>query len=244
MRRWRIALKREGNRVGSVVIKSSDTDFEEVDGTDFVSTMPITDLVLSMDPPAPPEVLDAAKSLSYRSILTVNLLIDQQDMFPDTWIYVHSPEVRVGRIQCYKNWSPYMVPDQSKSSLGLEYFATEGDDLWIMNDADLIALAKQEITSLGLCREDRIIDGFVVRMAKAYPVYDAAYTQRFGYIKQWVASIENLQPSGRYGLFRYNNSDHSILSAMYAVRTLLGEKGFDVWQVNTEDDYHEEHSNH
>ena len=235
-----IKLCRDGEQVLEAIAQTDGGRTESFSGTDFVSTMPLSELVLAMDPPAPKEVRVAAENLSYRSIITVNLLIDREKLFPDTWIYVHSPEVRIGRIQCYKNWSPYMVPDPSKSSLGLEYFATEGDDLWNTPDEELIRLGSEEISRLGLCSRESIMGAFVVRMAKAYPVYDSAYVKNFKCIPEWVKTLRNLQPCGRYGLFRYNNADHSILSAMYAVRTLLGEEGCNVWSVNTEEEYHEE----
>lgn len=231
-----VRIRREGETIQEVITRSGN----EFQGTDFISSMPLTDLISAVDPPAPQEVLEAARSLSYRSIVTVNLVINREQIVPDTWIYVHSPDVRVGRIQFYKNWSPFMVPEQSKSSLGLEYFATEGDDLWNLPDQELMRMGKEEIEKLGMCRREEITGAFVVRMPKAYPVYDSAYETNFELIKAWVQGLRNLQPCGRYGLFRYNNADHSILSAMYAVRTLLGEQGLDVWSINTEEDYHEE----
>lgn len=234
-----VKIRRDGDRILEIITKTRDGE-QSFAGTDFISTMPITDLVLAMDPPAPEQVRMIAEGLSYRSIITVNLLVNREQLLPDTWIYVHSPEVKVGRIQCYKNWSPYMVPDPGKSSLGLEYFATEGDELWTMPDEELGKLGVEEIDRLGLCTKEDIIDHFVVRMAKAYPVYDSAYVKGFDTLKEWVQTLKNIQPCGRYGMFRYNNADHSILSAMYAVRSLLGERGFDVWSVNTEEEYHEE----
>lgn len=209
-------------------------------GTDFISTMPITDIVLAMDPQAPERVRAAATRLGHRSIVTLNLLADRDEIVPDTWMYVHSPDVRVGRIQFYKNWSQYMVADPSKSTLGLEYFSTEGDDPWNMRDDDLMRLGVDEIGRLGLVSRNAIMEGFVVRMAKACPLYDSAYRECFDEIRSWVSGLRNLVPCGRYGLFRYNNSEHSILSAIYGVKTLLGERSFDVWSVNTAEEYHEE----
>ncbi len=233
----------DGSTVEEVIAVSHDGTEQSYKGTDFISTMPITDLVAAFDPTPPQDIIEAAKTLSYRSIVTVNLLVNRQQLFPDTWIYIHSPEVRVGRVQCYKNWSPYMVPDPDKSSLGLEYFATEGDDLWTMPHGELIELGKNEIDKLGLCSKSDIFDGIVVPMAKAYPVYDSAYEKNFVKIKEWIKTLNNLQPCGRYGLFRYNNMDHSILSAQYAAKRLLGDTSLDVWSVNTEEEYHEEKNN-
>lgn len=235
-----VSIRRDGDRIVEIVTESAEGKTEIYTGTDFISTMPLTELVKVMDPAVPDNVRTAAESMSYRSIITVNLLVNREETFPDTWIYVHSPEVKIGRIQCYKNWSPYMVPDPSQSSLGLEYFATEGDELWTMPDDRLGALGVEEIDRLGLCSREDVMDSMVVRMAKAYPVYDSHYAKGFGIVQDWVSSLRNLQPCGRGGLFRYNNMDHSILSAIYAVRTLLGESGCDVWGVNTDEEYHEE----
>src|SRR5205823_10421686 len=138
---------------------------------------PIRDLIRAMSPPTPREVLDAAEALKYRDFLTVVLIVDQPETFPDTWIYIHEPDVKLGRVQNFKNWSPDLVPDPTKSSLGLEYFCFEGDGLWSLPDAELIALGRREIDAIGLVKADKVIDGCVVRMPKAYPVYDDAYQE-------------------------------------------------------------------
>jgi protoporphyrinogen oxidase len=205
----------------------------------LISSMPLSELIRKIDPPSPPEVLAAAGHLSYRDFLSVVLLIRQPHLFDDTWIYIHSPEVRVGRIQNFKNWSPHMVADPSMTSLGLEYFCNEGDDLWRMSDADLIALATREIDQIGLARAADVVDGVVVRQLKAYPVYDSVYAAHLSTLKSFLAGFTNLQTVGRNGLHKYNNQDHSMLTAMLAVRNLEGEK-HDLWEVNTERSYHEE----
>jgi len=204
-----------------------------------ISTMPITDLVLNMRPLPPLRVEEAAERLRYRSLLTVNLLLRVPQQLPDTWIYVHDPSVRLGRVQCFANWSPYMVPDKKYSSLGLEYFCNEGGDLWTKGNDELIALAKEEIGRLGLARSGDVFDGFVVRMPKCYPVYDGEYRQQLDTIREYLSGFGNLQLCGRYGLFKYNNMDHSMLTAMLAVENVLGA-GHDVWGINADDDYHEE----
>jgi len=166
-------------------------------------------------------------------------ILNQPDPFPDNWIYVHSPEVKVGRIQNFRAWSPDMVPDPATSSIGLEYFCHAQDGLWASSDADLITLAAEELNVLGLAVKSNVIDGIVIRQEKAYPVYDLGYSKAVSVIKAWLGTLENLQTVGRNGLHRYNNQDHSMLTAMLAVRNLAGER-HDVWSVNVERSYHEE----
>jgi len=183
----------------------------------------------------------AAQGLRYRDFLTVALVIDDADPFPDNWIYIHEPGVRVGRIQNYKSWSPWMVPDPSKACVGLEYFCFKGDDLWEMDDDALVELAKREIGQLGLVDPARVERGFVTRVPKAYPMYDADYGDRVEVIRGWLEGIGNLIQVGRNGLHRYNNSDHSMLTAMRAVENILDGARHDIWAVNAESVYHEEH---
>jgi hypothetical protein len=202
--------------------------------------MPISEFIQKLSPPPPPEVVEAAKKLAYRDFLTVCLIVNKPDLFPDNWIYVHDPEVRVGRIQNFKNWSPDMVPDPAKTSLGLEYFCTEGDKVWNMPDADLVELGKREVDRIGLARYADIEDGCVFRVQKAYPVYDSCYRDYLAVIRKLVDNLENFQTIGRNGLHRYNNQDHAMLTGMLAVRNLgLGEQQ-DLWSVNTDQEYHEE----
>ncbi|MCP3871931.1 MAG: NAD(P)/FAD-dependent oxidoreductase, partial [Desulfobacteraceae bacterium] len=233
------SLIHRGGRIQSVVVENSNKEICE-EGTDFISTMPISTLITSLCPAPAEDVVNAAKALRYRALLTINLLIDEPQQLPDTWIYVHDPTVKMGRIQCFANWSPHMVPD-NKASLGLEYFCWEGDEIWTMADTDLIQLGKKEINRLGLIDTSKIFDAFVVRMPKCYPVYDEHYAKHIETIKNYLKQFENLQLCGRYGLFKYNNMDHSILTALYAVKNILGSN-YDVWDVNADDDYHEEKS--
>lgn len=226
------------NRVEAVALLSDGRD-EIVKGTDFISSMPIKELVRKLEPQAPEAVLNAADDLKYRDFITVAVIINKKDLFPDNWIYIHDPEVRVGRIQNYKNWSPYMVPDAEKTCLGLEYFCFEGDSMWMMDDAGLVELAKKELDILGLARSSDVEDGTVVRMPKAYPVYDAGYHRALKVIRGFVDKLDNLQLAGRNGMHRYNNQDHSMMTAMLAVRNILGEE-HDLWSVNMDQEYHEE----
>ena len=206
-----------------------------------ISSLPLRTTAALASPQVPAEVADAARGLRYRDFLTVALAVEGGDLFPDNWIYVHDPDVRVGRIQNYRSWSPWMVPDGDTASVGLEYFCFEGDELWSSSDGDLVDLATREIERLGLGRSGAVRRGWVVRVPKAYPVYDAEYGERVAAIRRWLGTLSNLQQVGRNGLHRYNNSDHSSLTAIRAVDNLLGGAGHDIWAVNADSVYHEEH---
>jgi protoporphyrinogen oxidase len=221
-----------------VRVKNQD-GIEVVGGTDFVSSMPIRELIQRFDPPAPADVINAANRLKYRDFLTVALVINKPDLFPDNWIYIHDPDVKLGRLQNFKNWSPEMVPDPAKSCLGLEYFCFEGDGLWTMSDDDLIALGKKELVSLGLANMEDIEDGAVVRMPKAYPVYDPGYEEAVNVVRSFIEGLSNLQLVGRNGMHKYNNQDHSMLTAMLAAKNILGHN-YDLWGINVDKEYHEE----
>jgi protoporphyrinogen oxidase len=208
-------------------------------GRHFLSTLPIRELIRAMKPAPPADVIHAAESLKYRDFLTVVLIVDKAQTFPDNWIYIHEPQVRLGRVQNFKNWSPDLVPDPTKTSLGLEYFCFEGDDLWTMSDADLVALGRREIESIGLVAASAVIDGCVVRMPKAYPVYDEEYQGHVAVIRGWLKGLGNLELAGRNGMHKYNNQDHSMMTALLAARNILGLGPFDTWKVNTDALYHE-----
>jgi protoporphyrinogen oxidase len=204
-----------------------------------ISSLPLREVVEMVSPSAPQEVRDAARGLRYRDFLTVALVVDGKDLFPDNWIYIHEPGVRVGRIQNYRSWSPWMVPDPDKACVGLEYFCFAGDDLWMMDDDALVALASEELEKLGLAAKSKVERGFAIRVPKAYPIYDGDYAARVQVIREWLDGIENLQQVGRNGLHRYNNSDHSMLTAMRAVDNLVAGAEHDIWAVNAESVYHE-----
>jgi protoporphyrinogen oxidase len=228
-------LELEGGRVVSV----STTDQTFVQPETIISSLPLREVVEMTSPPPPQEVLDAARGLRYRDFLTVALVVDGADLFPDNWIYIHEPSVRVGRIQNFRSWSPWMVPDPDKACVGLEYFCFAGDDLWTMTDDDLVALASDELERLQLSPKEKVERGYAIRVPKAYPIYDADYAERVATIRRWLDGIENLQQVGRNGLHRYNNSDHSMLTAMRAVDNLLAGSHHDIWEVNAESVYHE-----
>ncbi|MGA2936424.1 MAG: NAD(P)/FAD-dependent oxidoreductase [Syntrophobacteraceae bacterium] len=226
------------NRVTTLEVKRNG-QVELIDGTDFVSSMPIREVIEKFKPPVPKAVLRAASDLKYRDFLTTVLIIDKREVFPDNWIYIHDPDVKVGRIQNFKNWSPFMVPDEGKTCLGLEYFCFEGDSFWTLPDNDLIELGKKELEVLGLVTTSEVQDGLVVRMPKAYPIYDSAYRESLSVVRTFLQDISNFQVVGRNGMHKYNNQDHSMLTAMLAAENILGSN-HDLWKVNTEQDYHEE----
>ena len=233
-----LRIEREGNKI-TKVIAERDNNLIQLTGENFISSMPVTALVQRFDPPPPKEVLEASRGLKYRDFLIVALVVNRKDLFPDNWIYIHSPNVKVGRIQNFKNWSVAMVPDQNKTCLGMEYFCHAGDGLWSMSDADLISLATRELDSLGLANAVDVEDGTIIRQPKAYPVYDQDYRKHLQVIQDYLATIENLQTVGRNGMHRYNNQDHSMLTGLLAAKNIMGEN-HDLWEVNTERSYHEE----
>ena len=230
-------LHRSG-RVTGVVVQAHGLE-ETIACDALISSMPIGELAARLDPPAPAEVRAAAGRLAHRDFISVALIVNRAEVFPDNWIYVHAPDVRVARIQNFKNWSRDMVADPAKTCLGLEYFCTVDDDLWRLSDADLIRLAAEELERIGLVNSSEIEDGAVFRQPKAYPVYTGEYAAYLTTIRSFLNSLSNLQTVGRNGLHMYNNQDHSMLTAMLAVKNLLGEQ-HDVWSVNVERAYHEE----
>lgn len=204
-----------------------------------VSTMPVRSLVRALEPEAPAEVCLEAEGLRYRDFIVVALILNRENLFPDNWIYIHTPGVQVGRIQNFNNWSSAMVPDPGRTCLGLEYFCFKHDGMWNSSDADLVALASHELESLGLARADEVVDGTVIRMPKAYPIYDAEYRQHLDRVRQFIDPISNLHTVGRNGMHKYNNQDHSMLTAMMAIWNMQGAR-HDIWSVNTDFEYHEE----
>jgi protoporphyrinogen oxidase len=238
-----VQLGRAVSRVyhGDGVVSAVETTDGTYRGTDFISSIPIRELINRLEPPAPENVRKAANSLGYRDFISIALMIDRPSVFPDNWIYIHDPIVKVGRIQNFKNWSPDMVPDQGKTCLGLEYFCFEGDGLWTMPDAELIALAKKELTQLGICGESEVFDGVVVRQQKAYPVYDDGYQANVAVVRDYIrASLPNLHLAGRNGMHKYNNQDHSMMTALLVARNIAAGSLLDPWKVNADAVYHED----
>ena len=226
-------LRHRDARVESAVVGGDRIAVDQV-----LSSMPISHLVSRLEPSAPDEVLAAAAGLRYRAMISVGLIVERTDLFPDQWIYVHSPQVRVGRIQNFTNWSRDLVPDAATSSLGMEYFCDDGDTLWAMSDGELRRLAAAELEILGLAAAGDVTDGMVIRQPMAYPLYDDGFRHNLGVLRDYLGGFKNLQTMGRNGMHRYNNQDHSMLTGIYAAGNLFGQD-HDLWAVNTERSHHE-----
>ncbi|HXG32443.1 MAG TPA: NAD(P)/FAD-dependent oxidoreductase [Bryobacteraceae bacterium] len=245
-----VGLQTDGNRVTAV--EAANASGTMVLGGDyFFSTMPVRDLVRALRAPHPREIVEIAEGLVYRDFIAVGLLVrnlkvkdpttDGARLIRDNWIYIQEPDVLVGRLQIFNNWSPYLVPDPSKVWLGLEYFCNEGDSLWQMSDEELIRLGSEELSRIGIIDAQDVLDGTVVRMQKTYPAYFGTYS-RFEELRRYLDRFENLFLIGRNGMHRYNNQDHSMLAAMVAVDNIVGgiRSKDNIWAVNTEQEYIEE----
>jgi len=208
----------------------------------FISSIPIQELIGRLSPAPDPQLLNARNDFRYRDFVTVALIVRGANLFPDNWIYVHDPAVAVGRIQNYGNWSPAMTPDPATSCLGLEYFCQRGEGLWSNPDEALIAQAARELDYLGLAPSAQLLDAKVVRMPKAYPVYDGAHRRGIAAIRAFLQTKPNLQLVGRNGMHRYNNQDHSMLTAVLAARNVLGAN-HNLWDLEPDEGYHEEGDN-
>ena len=234
-------IRHAGGRILSVESTGGDGATTVHEAEQFIVSMPLQETVLAFDPPLAPEVIAAARKLRYRDFLTVALVVEGENPFPDNWIYIHEPGVKLGRIQNFKNWSEAMIGRPGTTCLGLEYFCFEGDGLWTTPDADLIELGKRELAQLGLADPERVTGGSVVRVEKAYPMYDPGYQDCLTVIRGALAGFVNLHVVGRNGMHKYNNQDHSMMTAILAVRNLQGGS-FDLWNVNSDAEYHEEGS--
>jgi protoporphyrinogen oxidase len=247
---WRVdRVHCEGLRVISIEAINDAGERETFAGDYFFSTMPMRDLVRAMDAPVPENVREVSEGLEYRDFITVGLLADRLKvkepdggLLKDTWIYVQEPDVLLGRLQIFNNWSPHLVADPSKVWIGLEYFCYETDDLWKMQDEDLKRFAIAEVAKIGILRAEDVLDGHVVRVPKTYPAYFGTY-DRFDELRRFTDSFENLFLVGRNGMHKYNNQDHSMLTAMAVVDGLVQGGAVDkagLWEINTEQEYHEE----
>jgi protoporphyrinogen oxidase len=226
----------------TAVVTTHDGERHTYPANHVISSMPIPELILAMDPPADETTQAAARDLQFRDFLTIALVVPEQDGFEDNWIYVHSKDVRVGRIQNFGQWSPYMVKP-GFTCLGLEYFVFEGDDMWTSDDDDLIDLAKRELATLGLAKLEDIEAAYVTRVKKAYPTYDEHYKDNVDVLRAWLAAnASNVWPVGRNGMHKYNNQDHAMYTAMLTVENIVKGTEHDIWAVNVEEEYHEESS--
>ena len=245
-----VAIDRAGPRIRRVqVIDRASGTARWIECDAFISTMPISELVDQLAPPDD-RLGDAARSLPYRDFMTAGLVVkrmatngsavDGNGMPADNWIYVQEPDVKIGRLQIFNNWSPDLVAKPGTVSLGLEYFCQEGDQVWSSRDADFLAMAAAELEKIGLIDRRDVLDGTVVRVPKAYPAYFGSYRE-IGRIREFIDSIDNLYAIGRNGMHRYNNQDHSMLAANAAVHCIVSGSSDkrSIWSVNTEEDYHE-----
>jgi protoporphyrinogen oxidase len=250
--RWIVeVLETNDRRVTGVVARNLETgEQRRFDGDYFFSTMRMKELVRNIEADVPADVREVAEGLVYRDFMTVGLLVDKlklkegddgKKLISDNWIYIQEPDVKVGRLQIFNNWSPYMVADPNKVWLGLEYFCNEGDDLWALSDADAVKLGREELHKIDVIDQADVIDATVLRMPKTYPAYFGAY-DRFDTLRKWTDGWANLFLVGRNGMHKYNNQDHSMLTAMTAVDNIIAGRTdkSNIWAVNTEQDYHEE----
>jgi protoporphyrinogen oxidase len=232
-------IRHDGTRVTVIESTGADASVVSTEAEQFIISMPLQETVHAFDPPLSQAAVEAAKKLRYRDFLTVALVVEGENPFPDNWIYIHEPNVKLGRIQNFKNWSEAMIGRPGTTCLGLEYFCFEGDGLWSSPDTELIELGKRELGQLGLLKAGRVTGGSVVRVEKAYPVYDPGYQANVDIIRIELGRFGNLSVVGRNGMHKYNNQDHSMMTAMLAVKNLEGEK-FNLWNVNGDAEYHEE----
>ena len=244
-----VGMHCDGERVVSVEAVHADGERREFTGDYIFSTMPMKDLIRAMDAHVPAAVREVSEGLEYRDFITVGLLADRLKvkeadggLLKDTWIYVQEPDVQLGRLQIFNNWSPHLVADPAKVWLGLEYFCYETDDLWKMDDEALKQFAIAEVVKIGILEADAVTDGHVVRVPKTYPAYFGTYA-RFDELREFTDRFENLILVGRNGMHKYNNQDHSMLTAMTAVDEIAATGRVDkakLWGINTEQEYHEE----
>ena len=223
------------------------------EGDYFISTMPMRELVQAMKTEVPANVREVSDGLQYRDFITVGVLANKLDvlepedglggsrLIKDTWIYIQEPDVLLGRLQIFNNWSPYMVSDPTKVWIGLEYFCYDTDPLWAMPDEELKSFAAKELEKIGILKTAEVLDAHVVRVPKTYPAYFGTY-DRFDELRKWTDSFDNLFLVGRNGMHKYNNQDHSMLTAMAVVDGIAagGVDKSSLWSINTEQEYHEE----
>ncbi len=248
-----IGIESSDNSLNAIKVQKSSGEVERIEGDHFFSTMPVKDLINSFEDDLPENVLKVAQGLMYRDFITVGLLLNElkiknktklktiNDLIPDNWIYIQERDVKIGRLQIFNNWSPYLVKDESKVWIGLEYFCNEGDDMWNMNDKDFIGFAVDELKKIDIINTEEVIDSVIIRVEKTYPAYFGTYN-KFDSIKNFTDSFENLFLIGRNGMHRYNNMDHSMLTAMTAVENIKNgiKSKENIWNINAEEEYHEE----
>jgi len=234
-----IRVEWKENDIDAVITRDASDNEHRFEGSYYFSSMGLQDLIQVMGEAVPESVKKAAAHLGYRDFIMIALIIKQENVNPDNWIYIHDDSVQVGRIQNFKNWSPALVPNSSTSCLGLEYFCYKNDSFWSKTDSELLEQAKEELEKLKLTKKSDMLDGKVIRVAQAYPIYDSQYQLHVNTVREFLSSFKNLQLMGRNGMHKYNNQDHAMLSAILAVENSLGAH-HNTWSVNTAEEYHEE----
>ena len=232
------AIFRDGTRVRSIMVEDQFGNAEIVEARDFIVSVPLTEMVRMVYPAPPDEVLNACNRLFYRDHIGVHLKLEGET-FPDNWIYVHSKQVKMARVANYRNFSKHMADRDGVSPLTVEYFTFKGDEIWTMDEDELVMMAAQELEQMHIARACQVLSGFVIRSEKAYPVIETGFQHSIAVIKLWLEQLENLTPIGRSGMFKYNNQDHAIYTGLLAARTALGMGHYDPWLVNIDAEYHE-----
>ena len=249
-----VGIEASGDLITAIKVRDEKTDqLKRIEGDYFFSTMPVKDLINSFGAEVPTDVSHVAQGLMYRDFITVGLLLNElniknqtklktvNDLVPDNWIYIQERDVKVGRLQIFNNWSPYLVEDDSKVWIGLEYFCNEGDEMWEMSEEDFADFAIKELEKIDIIDRKEVLDSVVIKVQKTYPAYFGTYDQ-FDTIRDYTDSFKNLFLIGRNGMHRYNNMDHSMLTAMTAVENIMKgvESKENLWEINAEEEYHEE----
>ena len=233
-----VKISHRAGRIEKITLKQADSATKEISGDNYISSMPLNVLLNRLDPPPPEEIKKLVAKMRFRAFFDVCLIVNQKEVFPDNWIYVHEPDVALLRAQNFKNWSPYTSPDPDKTNIGAEYVCWEGDELWNKSDEELIKLATKELEQVGLIKPGVVESGAVIRNRFAYPVYHLDYKSDMDKIFNYLSQFKNFQTIGRSGLYRYNNMDHSILTGFYAAENIYGAK-HDLLKINADEEYHE-----
>jgi protoporphyrinogen oxidase len=232
-----VGFRHENSSIKAAIVEDKNGNREEIEGDYFLVSSPLTDGIIGMDPDPPADVMEAARGLRYRSHVGVDLDVEGNP-FPDNWIYVHAREVYLARVANYRNFSKEMASNDSRTPITVEYFCFKGDHIWERDEEALIALAKEELQRMKILEPDQVLDSFIIRNEKAYPVIELGYEQKIDALKEYIGRFKNFQPIGRCGMFKYNNMDHAIVTGLLAARNYLGGN-YDVWSVNIDAEYHE-----
>ena len=233
-----VKISHRAGKVEKIVVRQAGGATIEMSADNYISSMPLNVLLSRLDPPPPEEIKKLAAKMRFRAFFDVCLIVNQKDVFPDNWIYVHEPDVDLLRVQNFKNWSPFTAPDQNKTNIGAEYVCWEGDELWNKSDEELVMLATKELEKVGLIKPGLVESGAVIRNRFAYPVYHLDYKSDMDKIFSYLSQFNNFQTIGRSGLYRYNNMDHSILTGFCAAENIFGAK-HDLLKINADEEYHE-----